>query len=126
VREIGILIWVGLLIIGVVGSMVSSLRRQPQAVREPPPGAPASQPAWLERMVAQLRQEGTPVAPRPPVPPPARKPPPPAPATDHPFPPAPRARLARLFATRRDLVRGVIAAEVLGKPRAFGDETFRY
>ncbi|MGB6519313.1 MAG: hypothetical protein WBE79_12535, partial [Candidatus Cybelea sp.] len=28
----------------------------------------------------------------------------------------------RLFGDRRDLVRAVIAAEVLGKPRAFGDE----
>jgi hypothetical protein len=155
-RDIGILVWVGLLIVGVVGSMISSLRRQAQtqgSQRPLRPGPGRASP-WVQPTVAQ---------PPPPAAPPQRVPtrvsaqglstrvsaqglstrvrPQPVEAgsqTTSPRAqsPSPRAQsrgegttvargLAKgFFRDRRSLVRAVIAAEVLGKPRALGDEYF--
>jgi hypothetical protein len=103
-RDVGIIIWVALLIVGVVGSMVSSVRRQLQA--------------------AQAQQR-----PQRPEPAPGRQVPMPKPRPDPKGAPQhvevthdARVPRRRLFANKNDLVRAVIAAEVLGKPRAFGDE----
>lgn len=135
-REIGIFIWVVLLIVGVVGSMISSVRKQtrlqappraPRPWQAPPQAIPpgAVPPAWLERM-AQM-----PAAP--PAPPATSAKALRAPRTSRPVesrpasPPAETHRAPsrrRLFDGRPDLVRAVIAAEVLGKPRAFRDEYF--
>jgi hypothetical protein len=142
-RDVGIFIWVALLIVGVVGSMVSSLRRQmrasaPQRMQRsqrmpPPPGLTAQPPVqtaqappWLQQVIAQL-----------PVPPPRPAAPPPPkskkPSTAPPLRVEPAEHPAlqhavsarhKLFRDRRDLVRGVIAAEVLGKPRGLSDEYF--
>lgn len=137
-RDIGILIWVAFLIIGVIGSIVSSLRKQiakQQAMAQParrrPPqwqAPPGQLPQWVQQIAAQV------------APPPQKRvilsatpsdargssrraaPPPPAPL-EHPHepPPAPR-RSRRLFRDRNAIVQAVIAAEVLGKPRALRDE----
>jgi hypothetical protein len=159
VRDVGFLIWVVLLFVGVVGSIVSSIRKQarrpgPQfAVRPPqrPPATPqpavpaqfvtaAPQPGelpqWLDRMLqAQASQPPAaiqrPVAMKPVPPKPAPKPAPPKPVPPKPSRAAepliaehhehsPKAR--RLFHNRSDLVRAVVAAEVLGKPRGLADE----
>lgn len=139
-RDIGILVWVVFLVVGVIGSMVSSIRRQAQAAqsqaRNPASSAPSAparravayqvaspQEGFVRVLQSTLQQTSQPL-PRPtaPRPPPAPKPPPAAPAPVHaaepPHPPPGR----RLFGNRRDLVRAVIAAEVLGKPRALRDE----
>lgn len=128
-RDVGILVWVGLLIVGVVGSMVSSLRRQAQ-VRP----MPAKLPEWARQIGATVPQAvpppAPPAAPGPRAAParapsPKRTPPPPSvqePA--HHLLEEPHKRAPRLFGSRRELVRAVIAAEVLGKPRAFSDEYF--
>jgi hypothetical protein len=126
VRDVGILVWVGLLMIGVVGSMISSLRRQIQAQAEreqrPRPVRPqsAAQPARFRLDPAPKRVSPTVVPPR-------------APSAS-PSPAAPPAELPgathavrvkhRLFAGRGEIVRAVIAAEILGKPRGLNDEYF--
>jgi hypothetical protein len=123
-RDIGILVWVGFLVIGVIGSMVSSARRQaaagPQAQRPQVPPAPAA--AAQQRLVQALQARAQAQ-----VPAPASSPRPaqPRPAPPRPAPPAPsphRARQRSFFGTGPELVRAVIAAEVLGKPRGLNDE----
>ncbi|HLX26835.1 MAG TPA: hypothetical protein VKR05_07555 [Candidatus Cybelea sp.] len=169
-RDTFLLLWVGFLIIGVVGSMVSSVRKQlgraaqdgsqrVEAARpdrraqwqpQPPQGAapstgapqqpvrvrrivtvPAGQaPQWLQQAAAQIGAQVprpappavTPKTPAPPKPPLSVSPPP---HTDFPLPrAASTGGLARLFRHRSGIVQAVIAAEVLGKPRAFNDEYF--
>ncbi len=144
VRDIGILVWVVLLVVGVIGSMVSSLRKQaqsPQATARPPSttaqtGAPevlAALPPWAQQAVAQARASQAapvqPLRPKPPAPPPAPKAPvrsaaPPPRVATAPLPI--RHQGARLFADKPQIVRAVIAAEILGKPRAFSDEYHGY
>ena len=176
-RDVGILIWVIFLVIGVVGSMVSSARRQVAARTEqktapvPPQWQPPQGQSTPGRQVtsfvvpvakgdtvssgrsALLRQLGEAApfnsaqgdnaarqqlvktlmaqvqgqAPGPPPPPaPPRPPPPkPAPAPRIEPPAAPETHKPRprsLFGTGPELVRAVIAAEVLGKPRGLNDE----
>jgi hypothetical protein len=124
-RDVGIFIWVALLVIGVVGSMISSLRRAAKTVS---PGAPvplreARLPDWAQQFVAAAPPPPRPAPPARPAPRPA-----PPPAPPRPVAPAehetPRRPGRRLFGGKRELVRAVIAAEVLGKPRAFNDEYF--
>jgi hypothetical protein len=131
-RDIGILVWVALLIVGVVGSMTSRIRglRQMQAQRAPqqtqaPQRTPASQ--RTQPLTAQVAQPpATPVRPAQTRPARARQPAPPPPRVGldsaEAVKPGASPAAKRLFGNRRDLVRAVIAAEVLGKPRAFGDE----
>jgi len=134
-RDIGILIWVALLIIGVTGSMISSVRRQMQASQGKAPEVRPARPQQVTRRVMPaIRQpaatpQPVPAAPSRPALKPKTRPEPglaPPPLETH----APRADLgsigARLFANRRSVLRAVIAAEVLGKPRAFNDEYTRY
>lgn len=137
-RDVGILIWVVLLIVGVVGSMISSLRRQTQVPvprqapqrRQAPPEqqAVSSIPTWIDRLSVA---SASPVVPQP-VPQPAPSVPKPRPVARVPAParaviqhppshPVLSAR-RRLFGTKREIVRAVIASEVLGKPLAFRDE----
>ena len=129
-HEIGVLIWIVLLFIGVIGSMISSVRRRMEAAQRqgpqaqaprPPAPQPPGPPAWLQRVTAQLQTAGVP----------PQAPPAPRPRPTPPSPPKPpvietprRAEggRSRIFATRSDIVRGVIAAEVLGKPKALRDE----
>jgi hypothetical protein len=123
-RDLGILIWIALLIFGVVGSMRRQIRARapapprpvPEPVRTPPPSQ------WTQRISA-------PVAPPPAQPRVPRPPPRPAAApverashqeANQPSGHEPRRR--RLFADKNEIVRAVIASEVLGKPRAFNDE----
>jgi len=126
VRDIGTLVWVVLVFIGVIGSMVSSVRKQVQAQQGPR---------------AVRRPPSPQLAPPPPLPPVSAAPVPQASARPHTagsrarvastlaaelVHPAPHAARRRLFAHKGDLVRGIIAAEVLGKPRALRDEDFPY
>ncbi len=124
-RDVGILVWVGLLIVGVVGSMISSLRKgtRAQLQQQPlPPGQPGPS-AVLRRVLPQLPQSAAPAPkPRPAVGAPSV---PPRPVVEHPLPHPGLTARQRLFGERRSLVRAVIAAEVLGKPRALSDEYFR-
>jgi hypothetical protein len=125
-RDVGILIWVALLIVGVVGSMVRQIRgrtsQQPRRVPDQP--RPAQPAHWAQRTPAPVVPP--PAQPRPPRPPPR---PTPAPAerlsrheaSAHPEPQAGR---KPLFAGKNEIVRAVIASEVLGKPRALNDEYF--
>jgi hypothetical protein len=136
-RDVGILVWVVLLIVGVIGSMISSLRRQAQGqltqLQRPPLAqgprpapAPEQLPPWLEGMLAQIPAPATRVSarPAPPQPKPVPPAPAPAPAVEHPHPQVEPAARRRFFPARRDVVRAVIAAEVLGKPRGLSDEYF--
>jgi hypothetical protein len=124
VRDLGTLVWVVLVFVGVVSSMVSTIRKQAQA----PGSAGRPQPPrtlGALRYAAPLRPAA---APQPVVPPPV-PPPPPTAARPEPRPPVhppdePRAKRAQFFAGKGQLVRAVIAAEVLGKPRGLNDEHF--
>lgn len=117
-RDIGIFIWVALLIVGVVGSMISSARKQMASAPRRPQG-PQGRPV----------PPRLPVAPARPAPAPPPKPRPAAAARVEPppehSPPAHVTPIRRgIFADRRAMVQGVIAAEVLGKPRSLSDEYF--
>jgi hypothetical protein len=142
-RDVGILIWVVFLVIGVVGSMVSSARRQLAAGKEPnptpvppqwkpqgPQGASPQQTSSPQQLLVQAlqarvqvpapspRPASRPVQPRPVQPRPA-----PVPRSEPPAAPAAhRARGRSPFGSGSELVRAVIAAEVLGKPRGLNDE----
>ncbi len=121
-REVGVVIWVVLLLVGVIGSMISTVRKQMQAQPQ------SQQRRERPRPAATIRLQAQPAA-APPAPPPApsapaaRRKPPPQPVSEHPPPPVGQVRRrVRLFETRGELVRAVIAAEVLGKPRGLSDE----
>ncbi|HYL26850.1 MAG TPA: hypothetical protein VEW74_03385 [Candidatus Nitrosotalea sp.] len=124
-RDIGILVWVALLVIGVTGSMISSVRRQMQAAQQGrSPGRP------VRRQQIALPATATPASPpqpQPPSRPKVRQQPAPSQAPEMHLPRRERGRFnARFFANKRSLVQSVIAAEVLGKPRAFNDEYTLY
>jgi hypothetical protein len=127
-REIGTLVWVVLLVIGVIGSMVSSARRQgaagTQVARRQVSPAPAASAQQRLAQALQARVQAAPASPsRAPQPRPA--PPRPQSLPRREAPAAPTARRAKqrsFFGSRPELVRAVIAAEVLGKPRGLHDE----
>jgi len=111
-RDIGILVWVVFLIVGVAGSIASSARKQ-LAGTAPGPG-PVRGPA--PRLAPPIQPPQSVQRPQPPprVAPVAR----PATAVHE----EPVRATRRFFADRQTIVRAVIAAEVLGKPRALRDE----
>jgi hypothetical protein len=126
-RDVATLVWVVLLVIGVVSSMVASVRRRmnalpPRGWAPSPPGVPPAQAPQLgQQLVQQMKQ-----VPGRPAGPPVAATSAAAAAATAPAPtvsaPAPRRR--RLFPGGQGLVSAVIAAEVLGKPRALRDEYF--
>jgi len=142
-REVGVIVWVVLLIVGVTSSIVSSIRKSSAAQRRPglgPVTAPPPGQASVKELVAALQAQAQaqaqaaqpqsrPAAPARPAPPRAK-----APATaprsdaqpELPWPVAPARRSSahRIFAGRGDAVRGIIAAEILGSPRGLRDEPF--
>jgi hypothetical protein len=140
-RDIGLFIWVGILILGVVSSIARSAKRQQQGAQQAPgaqapaaaplvpPGSSPQQATLMRVMQAIAAQQGVAQAPprpvRPvskPAPPPPPPPRPPEPARHAAQPPPQAKRQRLLFGSQTDLVRAVIAAEVLGKPKAFSDE----
>jgi hypothetical protein len=122
-RDVATLVWVVLLVIGVISSMVASARRRMNAL--PPRGAPSARPsvppAQAPQPQAQARQQFV-VQPMRQVP--VRPAPASAPTAPSPSPAARAPSRRRLFPGRQGLVSAVIAAEVLGKPRALRDEYF--
>jgi len=112
VRDIGMVVWIVLLIVGVIGSMVSSLRKQAQ-LRQAPASrlrqVPRPSPAVMTPPPAPVVAPAA--APRRSSPPGSIEP-----------PPEPPRRPRRFFGDRRALVQAVLAAEVLGKPLALRDE----
>lgn len=124
-RDIGALLWVVIVIAGVISSIVSTARKQnagratavrlpprplPVVPRAAPAPAPPPQPAVPGRAPLVLSSDVS----QPPGILRARE-------LDEPHKQA--TRLARkLFGHRSGLVRAVVAAEVLGKPRALRDE----
>ncbi|MBV8375012.1 MAG: hypothetical protein JO302_05840 [Candidatus Eremiobacteraeota bacterium] len=146
-HDIGGLIWIVLVIVGVITSIVQSSRRsisqrtvsRYQTAAPPQPLTATSQPAAqirpeliaeLENIIRQSQQPARPGVPppSPPKPPPAPPPPAPPPVPQpRAMPSAPPPRAARVFGgDRSSLVRAVIAAEVLGKPLALRNEYPRY
>lgn len=145
-NEVGLLIWVALLVVGVGGSIVSTIRKaasQPPASPSPPAAVPqreetvrqlvaALQAQARGEMVAQPSRQAVPrpvapaaAAPRPAAPALPRRAQQAPPATEaFPWPVERRASRLRLFGARGDAVKGMIAAEVLGSPRALRDEPF--
>jgi hypothetical protein len=117
-RDVGTLVWVVLVIIGVVGSMISSIRKQVQgqtAAQSRFRPMPAQMLPTSPQGTSPPRQAPQPLQPQvvkraPPAPPPAF--------------PVPRPVRRRFFAHKDQLIRGVIAAELLGKPRGLSDEPF--
>jgi hypothetical protein len=120
-REVGVLVWVAFIVIGVIANIASTARKQaaqkapqPQALRRPAAVPVARAPVTAPPRVAAVAQ-----------PAPVRRPQPAAaPVVQRPAPLHEAMQLRRrpLFADRPSLVRAVIAAEVLGKPRALRDE----
>jgi hypothetical protein len=145
-RDTFLLLWVGFLVIGVIGSIVSSMRKQiaqqqtkgvtrRAPTRIPPQWQPprGQVPEWVQRLTAQTEPAAARAVPQAaaPRPAPSRKPvaTPPAKAPAAPWPEhheysSGRAKGARIFGSRKAIVQAVIAAEVLGKPRALRDEYF--
>jgi hypothetical protein len=143
VRDIGGLIWIVLVIVGVITSIVQSSRRsvsqrtvqgyrvlvqQPQRVASPAQAPAEIRPELIAQLENIIRQSQPAARPAPPPSPP--KPPPATPvaqpvraAASAPLRPA---RTQALFGDRSSLVRAVIAAEVLGKPLALRNEYPRY
>lgn len=135
-RDTFLLLWVGFLVVGVIGSIVSGIRKQAQRAQpvQQPPRRPATSlrvgsppqwqpppgqlPQWVQQLTAQIAPRPAPAAPRPVVP----KAPPPPPIIEPPHEPAPRRHGPRLFRDRKAIVQAVIAAEILGKPLALRDE----
>lgn len=128
-RDTFVLLWVGFLIVGVIGSIVSSIRKQAQQAQPPP------DPRRMRQQVvvrpSPLLRTVSPVPPPPAAAPPRPAPPPPRPAPPRPAAPAvelahdfPTSRPPRrpVFGSRKAIVQAVIAAEVLGKPRGLRDE----
>jgi len=121
VRDVGAIVWVLLVVVGVVSSIVSNARKQnrgmsrpaPPVVRHPlaPPPPPQPQsPAPPAAMAASRVARGRP-EPSPRQPEQLRTP-----------PQAAKRPLHRLFGgDRASVVRAVIAAEVLGKPVGLRD-----
>jgi hypothetical protein len=125
VRDIGAIVWVLLVIVGVVSSIVSNARKQMANSGVPPRDRPVSGPPLqaTRRPATPVRQ--APAAPLRPQPAVARQTTvtPERPDVLHGLErahPGPRL-IARLFHDRRSLVRAVVAAEVLGKPLALRD-----
>lgn len=117
-RDVGTIVWVVFILIGVASSMVKSVRRQAATAGAAAP--PGPRPVQAGVPLPDLAQPLAP-APRPAAPSPERRRSAPPPAAAAPASTAASPR-ARLFGGRSDLVRAVIAVEVLGKPRALGDE----
>jgi hypothetical protein len=126
-RDVATLVWVVLLVIGVISSMVASARRRmnalpPRGAPIPPPAVPAAQaPPPQAPLRQQLVQQMKQVAGRQPVVPAGAATSAPA-AVGASAGRAPARR--RLFPGRQGVAGAVIAAEVLGKPRALRDEYF--
>ncbi len=141
-HEVGLIVWVVLLVVGVTSSIASSIRKASAAQQRPGPGpgpvTPPPRQSTVKELVAALQaqaqaqaQAAQPQARQAPAPRPA---PPPAkaaaaraaPPDQLPWPvaPVPRSSAHRLFAGRGDAVRGIIAAEILGSPRGLRDEPF--
>jgi len=149
VRDIGGIVWLIFIVIGVISSIVQSARKnaarsgsasrpgpvvqQARPTAQPAPAAQQQMSPQVVRLMAQFAAAAQAVAPPQPQPPP---PPPPKPA---PLPPPvetaqeaakafqlplrPVQRpLQWMFEDKRAFVRAVIASEVLGKPRALRDE----
>jgi hypothetical protein len=139
-HDIGGLIWIVLVIIGVVTSISRSARRSVaqrtvttyHTVPAPQRLAPAAEVrpevvAELENIIrqSQATPRPAPAPAAPPKPPPAANLPPPPVRTMVSVPARP-SRAEKLFGDRSSVVRAVIAAEVLGKPLALRNEYSRY
>ena len=145
-RDIGIIVWVVLLLVGVTGSIISSARRHmqqasPPARRPSPPQRPVTQTPIVQPSQQPMASPQRPVQPpQRPVQPPvqeraaAERPvvrrtvaPPHDPLPDHPLIATHATRgskvTRRLFSSHEGLVGAVIAAEVLGKPVALREYT---
>jgi hypothetical protein len=140
------LIWITLLLIGAVGSIASNARKAATASKAQPRPQPQAQPqppTRREQVRDQIREQFAArlsdalqervfaaVPPPPPAPaptPPAPKPAPPSPApvpavAPHPVP-APHGTTAfRGMFERGNLVRAIVAAEVLGPPKSLREQ----
>ncbi|HTC30101.1 MAG TPA: hypothetical protein VK702_05195 [Candidatus Acidoferrum sp.] len=131
-HDIGSIIWIAIVLIGVVSSIRKNMQRaraqrapapQQMAVQRPappPPPPPVSAPRYAATAFAM-----------PPVDPPPRPvPPPPVAAAPAPasFAFAPAARIGTspirgMFGGGATLIRAIVAAEVLGPPKAFQEQT---
>ena len=131
-REVGVVVWVVFIVIGVIVNIASTARKQAakNALAEKPQPVRRPQPQAMVQAAPQTLMAGKwPVAAPSPGVAPVKRPQPkaaqviapvPAPSSliHEASPPRPR----RFFADGPSLVRAVIAAEVLGKPRALRDE----
>jgi len=142
-HEVGLIVWVVLLVVGVTSSIVSSIRKASTAQQRPASGTgpvtPPPRQSTVKELVAALQAQAQaqaqaaqpqarPASPPRPIPPPTKPPVARAASPDQlpwPVAPARRSSAHRLFAGRGDAVRGIIAAEVLGSPRGLRDEPFR-
>jgi hypothetical protein len=124
-RDVGAIVWVILVVVGVISSIVSNARKQaatraPQTAARPAPHLPqvqqrlsrptqpavvvASSPVPAPRPQARSVQRSAPEAPAP---------------LEH---RAQERRSRRFFGDRSSIVRGVVAAEILGRPLALRDD----
>jgi hypothetical protein len=101
-----------LIFVGVISSIISSIRKQVHGAPSPRPQRAIPRRTPLEPSAAPP-QRG---------PEPQKAAPPPAPS----LAPEPHRMRHPFFARKGDAVRAVVGAEVLGKPKALSDEPFRY
>ncbi len=128
-RDLGTLVWVILVVIGVISSIVQNVRkaaaaqerlRRPPLILEPPvapvsPAPPAPPAAPVPRAPAQLAPVRRTPAPVPlaAVAEPLAVPSPPAHGTSE---------LRGMFGKKKNLVQAIVAAEVLGPPRGLQEQ----
>jgi hypothetical protein len=132
-RDTFLLLWVGFLVIGVIGSIISSIRKQMQQQQAVRPAArrvtldasTTLRAGSVERRPPSVTPQAEPrkTPRRTPVVPPA-PPQPPLPSYAELVQPdaGSRSSIPRFLRGRKAIVQGIVAAEVLGKPRALGDE----
>jgi hypothetical protein len=142
-HDVGLLIWIALIVIGIVSSVRKNARQarqirdrqvgaQSQAMQAPPPvqvpPPVQSVPSFVvQRVMAPPVTAVSPAQAPQPARPPAPVPPPPIVAA----PPAPAVTPARvgtspirgMFGGSATLVRAIVVSEVLGPPRALGEHT---
>jgi hypothetical protein len=134
-HNIGLIIWLIIVAFGVISSIRKNVQRaqaQRAAAAPPPlqqrqPQPPQQQPAPAQRLVTAaftMPPVDTPPPPRPVAPPKPRPPAPQAPLSLTPeHPRIGTSPIRGMFGGSATLVRAIVAAEVLGQPKAFQEQT---
>jgi hypothetical protein len=127
-HDLGAIIWLAIVLIGVISSIRRNIKRsRAQSVQQQPPPAPAPPPRSVLAGFAMPPVDAPP-PPRPvstprPVSPPKPAAPQPVFPVIEPRVPVGTSPIRGMFGGGATLVRAIVAAEVLGPPKAFQEQT---